>query len=60
MKKVQQQPAGLESKVIELVKPRTFENLLPANSNEVEFLCDGNDSCTLSSNTGVQQDDLLF
>ena len=60
MKKDQQQPAGIDSKVMELVKPRNIENLLPERSNEVEFLCDGNTSCTLASNNGLQQDDLLF
>ena len=60
MKKDQQQSASLDSKVIELVKPRNIESLLPESSNEVEFLCDTNGSCTLAINNGMQQDDLLF
>jgi len=59
MKKDQQQLAGLDARVIELVKPRTIGEPLP-KTNEVEFLCDGNQSCTLASNDGMQQDDLLF
>jgi hypothetical protein len=59
MKKEQQQPEGLDNKVIELVKPRRIVDLLAENSNEVESLCESNSFC-LAKNTGVQQDDLLF
>ena len=60
MKKDQQQPVCLQSKVIELVKPRTIESMVAETNNEVEFLCDTNGSCTVAVNNGTQQDDLLF
>ena len=59
MKKDQQQSVCLDSKVIELVKPRMIESSNLENSKEVESLC-GEHGGGCGLNFGVEKDDLLF
>jgi hypothetical protein len=59
MKKDQQQPEGLDSKVIELVKPRKIERSHPEDNKEVESLC-GEHGGSCGTNSNVEHDDLLF
>jgi hypothetical protein len=59
MKKDQQQSVCLDSKVIELVKPRMIESSHLEDSKNVESLChEHSGGCGL--NFGVEKDDLLF